>query len=62
MADDRDQRLAPTPASGLGIGGGGGGGRGNTFTIDGLTLSGIVTVRSFAPFDLNAGYDNVGDR
>ena len=59
VADDRDQRLAPTPASGLGIGGGG---RGNTFTIDGLTLSGIVTVRSFAPFDLNAGYDNVGDR
>ena len=46
VADDRDQRLAPTPASGLGIGGGG---RGNTFTIDGLTLSGIVTVRSFAP-------------
>ena len=34
VADDRDHRLAPTPASGLGIGGGGG--RGNTFTIDGL--------------------------
>ena len=34
VADDRDYRIAPTPASGLGIGGGGG--RGNTFTIDGL--------------------------
>ena len=27
-----------------------------------LTLSGIVTKRSFAPFNLLAGYDNVGDR
>ena len=34
VADDRDFRIAPTPASGLGIGGGAG--RGNTFTIDGL--------------------------
>ena len=27
-----------------------------------LTLSGILAARSFAPFNLNAGYDNVGDR
>ena len=27
-----------------------------------FTLSGILTARSFAPFNLNAGYDNIGDR
>ena len=27
-----------------------------------LTLSGILSARSFAPFNLNAGHDNVGDR
>ncbi len=27
-----------------------------------FTLSGILIARSFAPFNLNAGYDNVGDR
>ena len=27
-----------------------------------FTLSGILTARSFAPFNLNAGYDNLGDR
>ena len=45
VADDRDFRIAPTPASGLGIGGGGG--RGNTFTIDGLNNNyGTGAVRS----------------
>ena len=40
-------------------------GRGKGFRdnlIGDLTLSGIVTKRSYAPFNLNAGYDNVGDR
>ncbi len=27
-----------------------------------LTVSGILSARSFAPFNLNAGHDNVGDR
>ena len=27
-----------------------------------FTLSGILIARSFAPFNLNAGYDNIGDR
>lgn len=40
-------------------------GRGKGFfdnLLGDLTISGIVTARSFAPFNLNTGYDNVGDR
>ena len=30
--------------------------------ISDFTFSGIVVARSFAPFNLNAGYDTIGDR